>query len=91
MVTKRIFIHGRVQGVFFRGWTVNAARALGVNGWVRNRTDGTVEALVSGPEEAVDALIARCRSGPPEARVDHVEVEETAEQAPAGFSQRPSV
>ena len=51
-VTRRLAVHGRVQGVFYRGWTVDAAPALGLDGWVRNRRDGSVEILAAGPEEA---------------------------------------
>ncbi len=56
--TKRLRIHGRVQGVFYRAWTVQEATALGLRGWVRNRRDGTVEMLVSGDTAAVDRLSA---------------------------------
>jgi len=89
-VTRRLRVHGRVQGVFYRGWSVATARALGLRGWVRNRTDGSVEMLVQGEEEQVEAMIARCREGPPAARVDRVEVAEDAEEAPGGFEERPT-
>ncbi len=88
---RRLRIFGRVQGVWYRGWTVEAARQLGLDGWVRNRRDGSVEALVSGPGEAIDALVARCRQGPPAARVERVEVEPAeGEAVPDGFSQQPT-
>jgi acylphosphatase len=90
-VTRRVRIHGRVQGVFYRGWSVDTARALGLDGWVRNRRDGSVEMLLAGSEEAVDAMIARCREGPPAARVERIEVAESDEPAPAGFAARPSL
>ena len=89
-MSKRLIVTGRVQGVWFRGWTVDQAQALGVDGWVRNRRDGSVEILVGGPEAAVEALIARCREGPPAARVEHVEVEEADEAVLPGFEQRPT-
>lgn len=89
-MTRRLIIHGRVQGVFYRGWSVDTARALGLAGWVRNRRDGSVEMLIAGSEEAVAAMIARCRTGPPAARVERIEVEETAEEAGPGFEARPS-
>ena len=89
-MVRRLVIHGRVQGVFYRGWTVETARALGLNGWVRNRRDGTVEMLIAGDDEAVAAMIARCREGPPAARVERIEVEESDEAAPAGFEARPT-
>ena len=89
--TKKLRIHGEVQGVFYRGWSVDTARGLGVRGWVRNRRDGTVEMLVQGEEEAVQRLIERCRQGPPAARVERIDIEDSVEEAPAGFEQRPSV
>ena len=73
MICYRLRITGRVQGVAYRDWMVRTARAAGVVGWVRNRADGSVEALVAGPSGVVDALIASCRQGPPAARVDNVE------------------
>ena len=88
--TKRLRIHGRVQGVFYRAWSVEAARALGLRGWVRNRADGSVEMLVSGDAQSVQRLIARCREGPPAARVDRLDVEDSEEQAPAAFETRPT-
>lgn len=89
-MTRRIHVHGRVQGVWYRGWTVDAARALGLAGWVRNRRDGSVEILADGPEAALDALVAQCRRGPPAARVARVEAEASDEAAPAGFEARPT-
>ena len=89
-VTRRLHIHGRVQGVFYRGWSVETARSLGLRGWVRNRSDGSVEMLVLGDAEQVEAMIARCREGPPAARVDRVDVAEDAEEAPAAFEARPT-
>lgn len=71
----RLLISGKVQGVCFRHYTSETARAAGVVGWVRNRADGRVEALVQGEEQAVAAVIAWCRQGPPAARVDAVQVE----------------
>jgi acylphosphatase len=90
MMVRRIAVHGRVQGVFYRGWTVETARALGLGGWVRNRRDGTVEILVAGEEGAVHRMIELCRRGPSAARVERVEVVESDEEAPASFEQRPS-
>ena len=90
-MSKRLVIQGRVQGVFFRGWTVDEARALGLDGWVRNRRDGTVEMVVDGPENAVAQMIERVREGPSAARVEHVDVEDTDEAALAGFQQRPTI
>jgi acylphosphatase len=90
-VTKRIRVTGRVQGVWFRGWTADQARALELNGWVRNRRDGSVEILAEGPEGAVAELVRRCGQGPPAARVEAVEIEAADESVPAGFAQRPTL
>jgi len=78
METKRVVIAGRVQGVGYRLWMEAAAHRLGVDGWVRNRPDGTVEALVSGDVAAVEELLRACRRGPKLAAVVSIE-EELAE------------
>jgi acylphosphatase len=92
----RVHIFGRVQGVWYRGWTVAAAAELGVEGWVRNRRDGSVEGLFVGPEAAVDALIAACRQGPGAAAVLDVEAvpaddEEAATVVGQGFRQAATI
>lgn len=86
-------IHGRVQGVGFRYALCREALALALSGWVRNRADGSVEALLSGPADAVEALTAWARHGPPAARVDRVDVEAAAaaDLSPGVFEQRPTV
>lgn len=88
----RYRVHGRVQGVSFRAWAVEQARRLGLDGWVRNRADGTVEALASGPAAALEAFTAALWRGPRLAEVVRVEVTaaEPAEAA-AGFRQKPTV
>lgn len=78
MLACRLVITGRVQGVGYREAMVAAARRAGVAGWVRNRADGTVEALLQGDAALVDAMIAWSRRGPPAARVIAVEVEPAA-------------
>ena len=88
--TKKLRIHGEVQGVWYRAWSADTARELGVRGWVRNRRDGTVEMLVQGEKGAVERMIARCRVGPPAARVDRIDVEETQEDVPLQFEKRPT-
>ena len=75
-IARRMVIGGRVQGVGFRYAFADEARVRGLGGWVRNRRDGRVEALVSGPAPAVEAMIAWARVGPPAARVASVDVEE---------------
>jgi acylphosphatase len=83
---RRLRIHGRVQGVFFRNWTMDKALALGVHGWVRNCRDGSVEIVAYGEDEAVEALTVACRTGPPAAEVERIEVETVeGEQQPSGF------
>ena len=74
-IARRLTISGRVQGVGFRYALADEARARQLSGWVRNRRDGTVEALVAGPEAEVEAMIAWARRGPPAARVFEVKVE----------------
>ena len=66
----RVVVRGRVQGVGFRAWAEITALELGIEGWVRNRRDGSVEALFAGPSELVDAMIEDCRQGPPGARIE---------------------
>ena len=90
MKRVRVVISGRVQGVWFRGWTVDEAIARGLDGWVGNRPDGTVEAVFSGPEETVDAMISRCWTGPPAARVEAVEIFADADPVEPGFRQVPT-
>lgn len=70
----RLRIRGRVQGVGYRASLAAEARSLGVTGWVRNRSDGSVEAVVAGPADAIDRLVAWARRGPPAARVTEVEI-----------------
>jgi acylphosphatase len=83
----RVRITGRVQGVWYRGWTVEEARRLGLSGWVRNRRDGSVEAVFAGPDALIRTMIERCRQGPPAAVVSGITEEpETAPVAP-GFRQ----
>lgn len=87
----RVRLYGRVQGVGFRFWTVEQAERLGLDGWVRNRRDGSVEACFAGPPAAVDQMLERCRQGPRAARIDRVEVENVNGEVPPGFSILPSV
>jgi acylphosphatase len=84
---KRLRIRGKVQGVGFRYWSVRQASKLGLRGWVRNRSDGSVEAVAAGPKDALDAFVAACHTGPRAARVDSVVVERAAEKVGEGFEE----
>ncbi len=86
----RVLIQGRVQGVWFRGWVAREAGARGLRGWVRNRFDGTVEALFAGPAAAVDDMVAACRTGPPAAMVTDVAIHPAEDPGEAGFRFLPS-
>jgi acylphosphatase len=81
-------ISGRVQGVGYRAWAIETAARLGLRGWVRNRGDGSVEALVSGAEDAVAAMIEACRAGPFAARVTKIAVSDAADDGSDGFRPR---
>jgi acylphosphatase len=84
----RVTISGKVQGVWYRAWTVREATARGLDGWVRNRPDGTVEALFAGAEAAVQDMLAACEQGPPAARVLAVTPQPAADPGATGFAQR---
>jgi acylphosphatase len=81
----KVVVHGRVQGVFFRATCARRAEALGVDGWVRNRSDGTVEAVFAGPGGPVGAMLDWCRQGPDLARVEDLELTEGVEDPGPGF------
>lgn len=86
-LTLRLIMRGRVQGVGFRYWMTGEAAKRGLNGWVRNLPDGSVEALVSGPESAIHGIIDTCRHGPRLARVDSIEQAPADAPAESGFRQ----
>jgi acylphosphatase len=87
-VGRKVRVFGRVQGVFFRQWAINEARALGVDGWVHNARDGSVEAHLEGSAATVAQLIEHMRRGPPQARVEDLTVDEVAPEGIEGFSVR---
>jgi acylphosphatase len=89
--TVRVQIQGRVQGVGFRYWTEATATRLGLSGWVRNRRDGSVEAVLSGPADAVAEMLDLCRQGPTSSRVDHIDIAKDDDPPPTGFDVMPSV
>ena len=88
--TVKVRIRGKVQGVWFRGWTEHEAEGRGLSGWVRNMADGSVEAVFHGPVNEVDAMVADCWHGPRAASVTNVAAEPTTEIPAAGFRQLPS-
>jgi acylphosphatase len=90
MSARRLVISGRVQGVGFRDWMLVLAERLGVFGWVRNRRDGTVEAVVDGEEAAVEELLRACRRGPRLAEVTEILEELTEAPDGPGFRKLPS-
>jgi acylphosphatase len=89
-VTRRLVMHGRVQGVWYRESMRIEAAALGVTGWVRNRMDGTVEALVQGSREAVEAMTAWARRGPEHAEVRRFEQRDEPHEPMTTFEKRPT-
>ncbi len=90
MKTVTVRIEGRVQGVYYRAWTEQSARRLNLDGWVRNRRDGSVEAVFAGPEAQVDEMLRRCAEGPPDAKVTSVTVTDEGGAPPSGFSVLPT-
>ena len=88
MRAKRVVIQGRVQGVGYRDWMVAQAQSLGVAGWVRNRADGAVEALVYGEVDAVEELLRACRRGPRLAAVSRIEEDWADPPEEPGFIRR---
>jgi len=84
----RLTVTGRVQGVGYRAWALAQARALGLEGWVRNRRDGAVEALALGPDAALSAFAAACERGPPHAAVLSVRRAAAEDDGSRGFEQR---
>ena len=88
MSAKRLIIRGQVQGVGFRDWMTARAAALGLSGWVRNRDDGAVEALVAGDPAAVEELLRACRRGPRLARVTSIEEDLAPPPDTPGFHRR---
>jgi acylphosphatase len=85
-VARRVTVHGRVQGVYFRDSTRQAARSAGVAGWVRNEPDGTVQAHLEGPPDAVDQMLDFLREGPRDASVTDVDVREVPPEGLRGFA-----
>ncbi len=89
--TVRVRIEGRVQGIGFRYWVMDRATLLGLDGWVRNRMDGSVEAVFAGAADAVAEMVRRCHDGPSFARVDRVREQPEAGSVGPGFHAAPTV
>jgi len=89
MKAERVVIYGKVQGVWYRAWTVEQAHHRRLSGWVRNRRDGTVEAVFAGDPEAVEGMIEACRTGPKHARVTEIERFPSPPPTASGFRQLP--
>ena len=90
MPARLLRIEGRVQGVGYRDWMCREAVRLGLDGWVRNRADGSVQALVAGPDAEMQALLAAARRGPTLARVEHIEATPAEAPAEPGFWRLPT-
>ncbi|MDJ0513512.1 MAG: acylphosphatase [Methyloceanibacter sp.] len=88
--TVTVRIEGRVQGVYYRAWTEQTAHRLNLEGWVRNRRDGSVEAVFSGPSAQVEEMLRRCAEGPPDARVTSVAITDEGGASPSGFQVLPT-
>ena len=88
MIALLLSVHGRVQRVWYRDWTVQNARELGLTGWVKNEPDGSVSALLQGEEPIVRQMIERMRDGPPHALVDRIEEQQVEAADLAGFNRR---
>jgi len=91
ITSLRLRIEGYVQAVGFRNFAIIEARRLGLDGWVRNRNDGTVETLISGDTKKVEAFVAAAMRGPEGSKVDNVELHRAEPPAEKGFHRRPSV
>ena len=88
MIARHLIVHGRVQGVFYRDWTVDTARTLALTGWVRTLPDGKVEAHIEGEPQAVERMIEAMRSGPPRAAPSRIEQEEVPTCGLESFDRR---
>ena len=88
MAAVRLILHGKVQGVFYRDWTVSTARDFGLTGWVRNLPDDTVEAWLEGDGTAIDRMIAAMQDGPIRARVDNIDREHVEAEGFGSFDRR---
>lgn len=88
IIARRLMIHGRVQGVFYRKWAARTATDLGLTGWVRNLAEGSVEAVIEGQTDSVERFVALARQGPVAASVSRIDVEEAEPSGLPTFEQR---
>ena len=91
ITTMRLKIAGRVQGVGFRDFAMREARALGLKGWVRNRSDGSVEVVASGPDDKIKTFVGKCTRGPTAARVAHIDLERVDVPETGEFTSKPTL
>lgn len=91
ITSLKVHVHGFVQGVGFRDFLANSAAAQKLDGWVRNRADGTVEALVSGPTKNVEIFVGHATNGPPGAKITAVDLHNSEPPKEKGFNRRPSL
>jgi acylphosphatase len=87
----RLRIKGQVQGVGFRDWANDEAAARGLAGWVRNRSDGSVELMISGADDKVQDMLRACTQGPPLAIVHNIDIHNEKDAPPAGFARKPTL
>lgn len=91
IIARQVIVRGRVQGVWYRAWTVETASRLGLVGWVRNRTDGSVEAIIEGSPDAIEELLEAIWEGPEAAVVESVDVRDTPVSGRIGFEKRATI
>ena len=87
----RLRIKGRVQGVGYREWAIEQATSRGLSGWIRNRSDGSVELLIAGPDQTIKDMLGACTQGPPAAQVHNIDILNEKELPPAGFVGKPTL
>lgn len=91
IITRHLRIHGRVQGVNYRNWCIFTAKNMGLTGWVRNRRDGTVEAMATGAEDSLEDFIKACYKGPAMAKVTNIEINDGVDEELQDFEYRDTV
>ncbi len=91
LTTFRLRIKGQVTGIGFREWAIEEATARKLNGWVRNRSDGTVEMVISGPDDIIKQMLSRCTQGPDAAQVTNIDILREDELPAPGFKRQPTL